>query len=97
MVTHHQVHFTAVPDPFPVPEVKCQVQDRHTGKKNGSPGSRTNSPKPHFQTLDTSQTKCVEEMQGKVYRLLGETPPNGGEFAKSVKRILGREEAWNRY
>ena len=36
-------------------------------------------------------------MQGKVYRLLGETPPNGGEFAKAVKRILGREEAWNRY
>ena len=36
-------------------------------------------------------------MQSKVYRLLGETPPNGGEFAKSVKRILGREEAWNRY
>ena len=29
--------------------------------------------------------------------MLGETPPNGGEFAKSVKRILGREEAWNRY
>ena len=49
------------------------------------------------QTLDTSQTKCVEEMQSKVYRLLGETPPNGPEFAKSVKRILGREEAWNRY
>merc|ERR1719397_1640974 len=49
------------------------------------------------QTLDTSQTKCVEEMQSKVYRLLGETPPNGGEFAKSVKRILGREEAWNRW
>ena len=36
-------------------------------------------------------------MQSKVYRLLGETPPNGAEFAKSVKRILGREEAWNRY
>jgi len=49
------------------------------------------------QTLDTSQTKCVEEMQSKVYRLLGETPPNGPEFAKSVKRILGREEAWNRW
>ena len=39
----------------------------------------------YFQTLDTSQTKCVEEMQSKVYRLLGETPPNGAEFAKSVK------------
>ena len=36
-------------------------------------------------------------MQSKVYRLLGETPPNGSEFAKSVKRILGMEEAWNRW
>jgi THO complex subunit 1 len=49
------------------------------------------------QSLDSAQTKCVEEMQGKVYRLLGETPPNGPEFAMSVKRILVREEAWNKW
>jgi len=53
--------------------------------------------KTDLHTLDSAQTKLVEEMAGKVHRLLGETPPNGAEFAKSVKRLLGREEAWNRW
>jgi len=49
------------------------------------------------QTLDSAQTKWVDETQTKVYRLLGETPPNGADFARSVKRILQREETWNKW
>ena len=53
--------------------------------------------KTDLQSLDSAQSKTVEDMQTKVYRLLGETPPNGPDFARSVKRMLGREEAWNKW
>ena len=53
--------------------------------------------KTDLQSLDLAQSKTVDDMQTKVYRLLGETPPNGPDFAKSVKRMLGREEAWNKW
>jgi len=49
------------------------------------------------QTLDNSQTKWMEETEKKIYKLLGETPPNGQEFSKSVKHILHREEHWNKW
>ena len=49
------------------------------------------------QTLDSSQTKWMEETEKKIYKLLGETPPNGQEFSKSVKHILHREEHWNKW
>ena len=53
--------------------------------------------KTDLQSLDMAQSKTVEDMQAKVYRLLGETPPNGPDFARSVKRMMGREEAWNKW
>merc|ERR1712106_953949 len=49
------------------------------------------------QTLDSSQSKWLDEYRGKIYRLLDETPPNGKEFSRSVKHILGREEFWNNW
>jgi len=49
------------------------------------------------ETLDSAQTKWLEETQTKVYKLLGETPPNGLDFARSVKKILQREETWNKW
>merc|ERR1719481_1919880 len=49
------------------------------------------------QTLDTSQTKWVDEHRHKIYKLLDETPPNGSEFSRCVRRILGREEFWNNW
>jgi len=39
----------------------------------------------------------LDEYRGKIYRLLDETPPNGKEFSRSVKHILGREEFWNNW
>jgi hypothetical protein len=42
------------------------------------------------QTLESSQTKWIEETKGKIFKLLAETPPNGSEFSKSVKHILHR-------
>jgi len=49
------------------------------------------------QTLESSQTKWIEETKGKIFKLLGETPPNGSEFSKSVRHILHREEHWNKW
>eukprot|EP00090_Calanus_glacialis_P013654 TRINITY_DN2230_c0_g1_i1.p1 TRINITY_DN2230_c0_g1~~TRINITY_DN2230_c0_g1_i1.p1 ORF type:complete len:654 (-),score=223.35 TRINITY_DN2230_c0_g1_i1:66-2027(-) len=49
------------------------------------------------QTLESSQTKWIEETKGKIFKLLAETPPNGSEFSKSVKHILHREEHWNKW
>lgn len=49
------------------------------------------------QTLESSQSKWIEETKGKIFKLLGETPPNGAEFCKSVKHILHREEHWNKW
>ena len=52
--------------------------------------------KTDLQCRDLAQSKTVDVMQTKVYRLLGETLPNWPDFAKSVMRMLGIEEAWNR-
>merc|ERR1712098_581177 len=49
------------------------------------------------QTLESSQTKWIEETKGRIFKLLAETPPNGSEFSKSVKHILHREEHWNKW
>merc|ERR1719427_325275 len=49
------------------------------------------------QTLESSQSKWIEETKGKIFKLLSETPPNGSEFSKSVKHILHREEHWNKW
>lgn len=45
--------------------------------------------------LSSGQEEWVREMENTVYSLLNETPPNGKEFAKSIKHILKREEQWN--
>ena len=49
------------------------------------------------QALSSDQDKWIGETTRKIYRLLEETPPLGPEFARSVKRILHREEHWNRW
>lgn len=47
--------------------------------------------------LSSSQEEWVRETEGTVYKLLNDTPPNGKEFAKSIKHILKREELWNNW
>ena len=49
------------------------------------------------QALSSDQDKWIGETTRKIYKLLEETPPLGPEFARSVKRILHREEHWNRW
>jgi THO complex subunit 1 len=45
--------------------------------------------------LNTSQQEWVQETEALIYKLIGETPPNGKEFVESVKHLLKREEMWN--
>ncbi|CAG9560980.1 unnamed protein product [Danaus chrysippus] len=47
------------------------------------------------QELKSDQIDWVKETTALVYKLLGETPPDGKQFAECVKRILKREEHWN--
>ena len=49
------------------------------------------------QVLSGDKAKWTEETTKKIYKLLEETPPNGREFCRSVKHILGREEHWNKW
>ena len=42
------------------------------------------------QVLGNDQTKWIEEVTARIYKLLAETPPNGAEFSESVKHILHR-------
>ena len=49
------------------------------------------------QALNSEQEKWTNETTKKIYKLLEETPPDGKEFAKSVKHILRREEHWNKW
>jgi THO complex subunit 1 len=51
--------------------------------------------KTESQVLGNDQTKWIEEVTARIYKLLAETPPNGAEFSESVKHILHREEHWN--
>lgn len=46
------------------------------------------------QVLTDSQSNWVKEITDRVYAILSETPPNGKQFAASVKHILMREENW---
>ncbi|CAB3259626.1 unnamed protein product [Arctia plantaginis] len=47
------------------------------------------------QELKSDQLEWVKETSSLVYKLLGETPPHGKQFAECVKHILKREEHWN--
>lgn len=47
------------------------------------------------QELKADQAEWVKETTSLIYRLLGETPPDGKGFGECVKRILKREEHWN--
>jgi len=47
-------------------------------------------------TTEDQNTK-IKELTEKVYNLLKETPPDGEQFAASVKHILNREEFWNQW
>lgn len=47
------------------------------------------------QELKKDQTDWVNETTALIYRLLGETPPDGQRFAECVQHILKREEHWN--
>ncbi|XP_015518001.1 THO complex subunit 1 isoform X1 [Neodiprion pinetum] len=45
--------------------------------------------------LKPDQVEWVKTTTDQVYLLLSETPPNGSDFAETVKNILKREEHWN--
>ncbi|KPJ02108.1 THO complex subunit 1 [Papilio xuthus] len=47
------------------------------------------------QELKSVQVDWIKETTALIYRLLGETPPDGKKFAECVKCILHREEYWN--
>ncbi|CAH0729528.1 unnamed protein product, partial [Brenthis ino] len=47
------------------------------------------------QELKSDQLDWVKETTSLIYKLLGETPPDGKRFADCVKSILKREEHWN--
>ncbi|XP_059050716.1 THO complex subunit 1 [Achroia grisella] len=47
------------------------------------------------QELKQDQMDWVKETTSLIYRLLGETPPDGKQFAECVKCIVKREEHWN--
>ncbi|CAH0398620.1 unnamed protein product [Chilo suppressalis] len=49
------------------------------------------------QELKSDQQDWVKETTSLVYKLLGETPPDGKRFAECVKHILKREEHWNNW
>ncbi|XP_014089807.3 THO complex subunit 1 isoform X1 [Bactrocera oleae] len=53
--------------------------------------------KTESNTLTTAQTDFIKETEGKVYKLLEETPPNGKRFARTVQHMLTREEMWNNW
>lgn len=48
-----------------------------------------------FHELKPDQIEWVKVTTDQVYTLLSETPPNGENFAETVKNILKREEHWN--
>ncbi|KAI5644111.1 THO complex subunit 1 transcription elongation factor domain-containing protein [Phthorimaea operculella] len=47
------------------------------------------------QELKSDQIEWLNQTTQLIYRLLGETPPDGKRFAECVKHILKREEHWN--
>lgn len=46
------------------------------------------------QVLTDGQAVWIKDTTEKVYKLLEETPPDGPDFAKYIKQVLGREESW---
>uniref|UniRef100_H2ZKJ4 Death domain-containing protein n=1 Tax=Ciona savignyi TaxID=51511 RepID=H2ZKJ4_CIOSA len=44
--------------------------------------------------LTEAQKTWIGSTEGKIYKLLQETPPNGNKFAKYTKHLLEREEFW---
>lgn len=53
--------------------------------------------KTEAQELKSDQSDWIKDTTSQIYRLLGETPPNGKKFAECVKSILKREEHWNNW
>ncbi|CAH4028864.1 THO complex subunit 1 [Pieris brassicae] len=49
------------------------------------------------QELKSDQSEWVKDTTNLVYKLLGETPPDGKRFVECVKSILKREEHWNNW
>lgn len=47
--------------------------------------------------LSEDQSNWIKETTELIYKLLGETPPNGIKFGKDVEKILKREEYWNNW
>lgn len=46
------------------------------------------------QVVTEAQSASIKELTEQVYKLLGETPPNGAEFTEYTKQLLQREENW---
>nr|CAG4643082.1 EOG090X0324 [Ilyocryptus agilis] len=53
--------------------------------------------KQEAQKLSDEQTTWVSEATEQVYRLLGDTPPDGAAFVQAIRHILKREELWNNW
>jgi THO complex subunit 1 len=49
------------------------------------------------QVLSEEQVAWIKAATSRVYQLLKETPPNGDKFSQDVKRILSREDIWNKW
>lgn len=49
------------------------------------------------QVLTEEQVAWIKAATSRVYQLLKETPPNGDKFSQDVKRILSREDIWNKW
>ena len=47
--------------------------------------------------LTSGQTEWLVETEVTIYKLLGETPPQGKRFSETVKHVLKREEMWNNW
>uniref|UniRef100_A0A1I7UGN4 Death domain-containing protein n=1 Tax=Caenorhabditis tropicalis TaxID=1561998 RepID=A0A1I7UGN4_9PELO len=47
--------------------------------------------------LNEEQAKYVHDTEDKCYRLLGDTMPRGTAFVAGLKKIMAREQEWNRW
>uniref|UniRef100_A0A914WID7 THO complex subunit 1 n=1 Tax=Plectus sambesii TaxID=2011161 RepID=A0A914WID7_9BILA len=48
-------------------------------------------------SLADEQTRWIEDMAEKCYKLLRETHPDGARFAQAVKHIMDREKHWSEW
>nr|CAG4641545.1 EOG090X0324 [Eurycercus lamellatus] len=53
--------------------------------------------KQETQKLSEDQTAWMTEATEQVYRLLGDTPPDGASFSRAIRHILKREELWSNW